>query len=118
MRAMANEPFHVTGHSNPAKDVHILTAKGPITYATAPTLVDAVMGVCEHKLIVDISGVPSVDSMAVGALVRTYVHCQKSGKRLAFVGLAQRVENVLRLTGVDPLFDTYASVAEAEAALT
>jgi len=117
MRGMMSEPFKISGESHAEKDLHVLTAKGSITYASSAILTDAVLAVNERKLIIDLTEVPSVDSMAVGALVRTYVHCQKTGKKLAFVGLGQRVENVLRLTGVDPLFDTYKSVAEAEAAL-
>jgi anti-anti-sigma factor len=117
MRAMANEPFRVAGSAGGSKDVRILTARGPITFASSAALVDAVHAVTEPKLVIDLTDVPSVDSMAVGALVRTYVHCQKSGRRLAFVGMSPRIKSVLKLTGIDPLFDAYASVAEAEAAL-
>ena len=55
--------------------------------------------------------------MAIGALVRAYVFCNKSGRKLMLVGMNHRVRNVLHLTGVDSLFDTYASIAEAESAL-
>jgi hypothetical protein len=34
------------------------------------------------------------------------------------VGLNHRVRNVLQITGVDPLFDIYAAVADAEASLS
>ena len=37
---------------------------------------------------------------------------------MALVGLNHRIQNVLHLTGVGPLFDTYATVAEAEAGLS
>ncbi len=117
MRAMPNEPFRILGQANTEKGVHVLTARGAITFESSSALVDAALGVTERRLIIDLTDVPSVDSMAVGALVRTYVHCQKTGRRLAFVGMNPRVKSVLRLTGVDPLFDLYASVAEAEAAL-
>jgi anti-sigma B factor antagonist len=117
MRAMTNEPFRVAGMAGTSKDVRILTARGPITFASSATLVDAVHAVTEPKLVIDLTDVPSVDSMAVGALVRTYVHCQKSGRRLAFVGMNPRIKSVLKLTGIDPLFDTYATTGEAEAAL-
>lgn len=56
--------------------------------------------------------------MAVGALVRAYVSCSKSGRKLAFVGLNHRVRNVLQIVGVDPLFDTYPTISEAESALS
>lgn len=56
--------------------------------------------------------------MAIGALVRAYVACNKAGRKLALVGLNHRVANVLRLTGVDSLFATYSDVAEAESVLS
>lgn len=117
MRGMMNEPFQVNGKQGARSGVHILTAKGPTTFASSAALVEAVLAVTAPRLIIDLTDVPSVDSMAVGALVRSYVHCQKSGRRLAFVGMGPRISNVLRLTGVDPLFETYATVSEAEAAL-
>jgi anti-anti-sigma factor len=116
MRGMANEPFQISGKAGSRSGTHILTAKGPITFASSAALVDAVLAVTDPRLIIDLTAVPSVDSMAVGALVRTYVHCQKSGRKLAFVGMGPRIRTVLHLTGVDPLFDSYATVAEAEAA--
>lgn len=117
MRVMTNEPFRVQGKPGAKTGVQILTAQGAITFASSQTLVDAVLAVTAPKLVIDLTDVPSVDSMAVGALVRTYVHCQKSNRRLVFAGMGPRVQNVLRLTGVDPLFDLYATVAEAEAAI-
>jgi anti-sigma B factor antagonist len=68
-------------------------------------------------LILDLTDVPSMDSMAVGTLVRAYVTCNKAGRRLALVGLSRRVHNCLQLTGLEPLFDTYATVADAEQSL-
>jgi anti-sigma B factor antagonist len=117
MRGMSNLPFQVNGKPGAGKGVLILIAKGAITFASSSALVEAVLAVTEPRLIIDLTEVPSVDSMAVGALVRTYVHCQKSGRRLAFVGMGPRISNVLRLTGVDPLFNTYETIGEAEAAL-
>jgi anti-anti-sigma factor len=64
-----------------------------------------------------VTAMPSLDSSAVGALVRAYVSCQKSGRRLALVGVSNRVKNVLQITGVAPLFDTYSTIAEAESSL-
>ncbi|HTW25024.1 MAG TPA: STAS domain-containing protein [Candidatus Baltobacteraceae bacterium] len=98
--------------------MHILSVKGAITHGTASALQEAVNAAPAHGLIIDLSEVPSVDSMAVGALVRVYVSCTKAGRKLALVGLNHRVRNVLQIVGVDPLFETYASVPEAESSLT
>jgi len=117
MRAMPYEPFRVIPQRGTVEGLQILLAKGPITHESSPVLVEAVFGVSDPRLIIDLSEVPSLDSVAIGALVRSYVHCQKSGRRLAFVGMTPRVTNVLRLTGVEPLFDSYATISEAESAV-
>jgi anti-sigma B factor antagonist len=118
MRRMSAGSLQVAGRTGMRPSVHILGVKGALTHASAPALQEAVGNVTTPGLILDLSEVPSVDSMAVGALVRVYVACAKSGRKLAFVGLNHRVRNVLQIVGVDPLFDTYPTISEAEAALS
>jgi anti-sigma B factor antagonist len=117
MSRMPAESFRVAGRPGANANVHILSVKGAITYSTSPALQEAVRAAGEPGLIIDLSVVPSVDSMAIGALVRAFVSCNKSGRKLALVGLNPRVRNVLQTTGVDPLFDTYPTIPEAESAL-
>jgi len=88
-----------------------------MTSASATVFVEAIAAVASPRLILDMTDVPFVDSMAVGSLVRAFVACHKSGRKLALVGLGHRVQNVMHLTGIGPLFDVYATVTEAEAAL-
>lgn len=114
MRAMSSQNFAINSSPGSKPDVHILAATGAITSSTSAAFQEAVSKVTARYLILDFTGVPSVDSMAVGALVRAFVWCNKSGRRLALVGLNRRVRNVLELTGIDPLFDTYPTVVEAE----
>jgi anti-sigma B factor antagonist len=118
MPAMLPEAFQVARRAGSGAGVDILTVKGPITHSTSSAFQEAVAAALGPRLIVDLTEMPSVDSLAVGALVRAFVSCNKSGRKLAFVGLNHRVRNVLKITGVEPLFDTYASVAEAEAGLS
>jgi anti-sigma B factor antagonist len=68
-------------------------------------------------LILDLSGVPYLDSMGVGALVHACVSCRRSGRHLALAGLNSRVATVLKITGVEPVFDIFPSAADAEASL-
>jgi anti-sigma B factor antagonist len=118
MPRMSAGSFQIAGRAGTSAGVHILSVKGAITHATSSALQEAVNAAPAGGLIVDLTEVPSVDSMAVGALVRVYVSCTKGGRRLAFVGLNNRVRNVLQIVGVDPLFDTYATISEAETALS
>jgi len=117
MPAMSTRGFQITGRAGATASALILCVTGPITHSTAPALQEAVRAATSMSLIIDLSEVPSVDSMAIGALVRAYVFCNKSGRKLMLVGMNHRVRNVLRLTGVDSLFDTYATIPEAESAL-
>ena len=118
MPRMAAPAFQIAGRPGSSGGVHILQVTGAITQTTAPAFQEAVSGAgAASGLILDLSEVPSVDSMAIGALVRAYVFCSKAGRKLVLVGVNHRVANVLRLTGVDSLFDTYASARDAEAAL-
>jgi anti-sigma B factor antagonist len=118
MPRMPGESFQIAGRPGANASVHILSVQGTITHASAPALQETVAATAARNLIIDLSEVPSVDSMAIGALVRVFVSCNKSGRKLAFVGLNHRIRNVLQITGVDPLFDTYATISEAESALS
>jgi anti-sigma B factor antagonist len=114
---MSSDPFRLKSEPGAQPGVQVLTLKGPFTSATAPTFLEAVLKSVAPKLIIEMSETPYLDSSAIGVLVRAYVSCQKAGRKIAFVGMNQRVTSVLRITGVEPLFDTYATLGEAEAAL-
>ena len=117
MPGMAIEPFRVLTTPGSREGLHILVLKGAFTSSSSPVFNDAVVAVAAPRLIVDLSEVPMMDSMAIGALVRAFVSCHKSGSKLALAGMNHRVQNVLHLTGIAPLFDSYDTVAQAEEAL-
>ena len=116
MRRMSTDTFQVKERTSTGDKVQILEVTGAVTSSTSGAFQDAVKRMSATCLILDLTGVPSVDSMAVGALVRAFVSCNKSGRKMALVGLSRRVQNVLELTGIAPLFETYATVADAERA--
>jgi anti-sigma B factor antagonist len=117
MRAMSTQPVQVSQRPGSLATVQIISVKGSITFSTAPQFQEALTGATAPRLIVDLSETTSLDSMAVGTLVRAYVSCQKAGRKLVLVGLNYRVKNILQITGVDPLFEIYPSITEAQAAL-
>src|ERR1700678_3867735 len=117
MHGVTHEAFRVVQEPRSNGDQTILTVEGPMTSASAAAFVEAIAAVASPRLILDMTDVPFVDSMAVGSLVRAFVSCHKTGRKLALVGLGHRVQNVFYLTGIGPLFATYATVSEAEAKL-
>jgi anti-sigma B factor antagonist len=118
MPGMPAEAFHVAGRAGSNPNVHILSVIGAINATSSPAFQNAVGAATAPQLILDLTEVPSIDSMAIGVLVRAFVSCNKSGRKLALVGLNHRIRNILQITGVDPLFETYASIPEAESALS
>jgi len=117
MRIMPVQPFEVSQRTGSLSTVQIITVKGAITFATSPAFQDAIAAATAPRLIIDLTDVTSVDSMAIGTLVRAFVTCHKTGRKLVLVGLNYRVKNILQITGVDPLFEIYASISEAQGAL-
>jgi anti-sigma B factor antagonist len=117
MPRMAIEPFRVVTRPGSGDGVNILELRGSFTSAATTLFNEAVAGVAAPRLIVDLSEVPMMDSVAIGALVRAFVSCHKLGRKLALVGMNHRVQNVLLITGIAPLFDSYETVAQAEEAL-
>lgn len=114
---MTHEPFRVVPRASVHPGLHILTLTGALTSSSSPHFVEALHHVESMNLIVDMTDVPSMDSLAIGALVRAFVSCHNSGRKLGLVGLNHRVHNVLQITGVAPLFQTFTTVEEAEAKL-
>jgi len=114
---MQRMSLEITQRAGSLATVQILGIKGAITFTTAPQFQEALSAATAPRLIIDLTETPSLDSMAVGTLVRAYVSCQKAGRKLVLVGLNYRVKNILQITGVDPLFEIYPSIQEAQAAL-
>ncbi len=96
----------------------ILRLSGPFKFSTLSPFQDALRAPSVPSLIIDLAEVPCIDSSGAGALVQAYVSCRRAGGRLVLVGVNERVGSSLRMTGLDRLFNIYASVGEAEAALT
>lgn len=117
MRRMPAETFEVIPKPDATEGCQILEVRGALTSSTAAAFHEVVAKATAPCLILDLTAVPSVDSVAVGALVRAFVSCNKAGRKLALVGLSHRVRNVLQITGVDPLFDSYLTVGDAQQAL-
>jgi len=107
----------VEGRSGSRDRQHILKVSGPIKYGSLEPLQQAIQSAPAHALILDLASVPYMDSSAVGVLVQAYVSCRKSQRKLALVGMSDRVRNVLHLASVDILFSIFDTMPEAEAAL-
>lgn len=89
----------------------VLKLSGPLTIATLYGLQDIVRTGPVASLVLDLTGVPYVDSAGVGALVGAYVRLQRDQHTLNLAGTNERVRNTLKVTRVENFFEYIDSVA-------
>ena len=97
-----------------ANDVTIFTLHGPLTISTLFDFQTAVRQPDLKSTILDFSGVPYIDSAGLGIVLSHWAHTQRIGVKFATVGISERVQVLLEMTGVSKLLPHYLTVAEAE----
>ena len=111
---MRQEPLLIEDIHGTPHDTRVLRLSGPVTISNFFQFQSLVRGNTSRKLILDLAGVPYIDSAGIGALVGAYVTRQNSKRRLGLVGVCQRVRDVLKVTHVEQFFQFFDSVQAAE----
>lgn len=98
-------------------DITILDVQGKIQFGDGDDLfreaVNRVVEASGLKLVVNLAEVPYVDSAGISELVRTYVTLSKRGGQMKLVHLTRRVHELLTVTRLLTVFQTFDSEAEA-----
>lgn len=98
-------------------DVMILDVKGKLTIGEGDELlkdkINSLIQQGHKKLILNLEGVPYVDSAGLGEIVRTYTTVSRQGGNLKLLNLTKRIEDLLSITKLLTVFDTYESEQEA-----
>ena len=115
MPRMRSEPLTIEDLSGNQDGHRVLRLTGPIVINNMFQFQSLVRADNSHRLILDMTGVPYVDSAGVGALVGAYVTHQKAGSSLALVGVNERIHSTLEVTHVEKFFRFCHSLAEASA---
>ncbi|WP_164981339.1 STAS domain-containing protein [Silvibacterium dinghuense] len=92
----------------------ILRVAGPVTLQNFTQLQSEFLREAIPLTILDLSGVPQMDSAGLGAILKYYVAAQKRGHKLVLTGVQGRVLDLLKLTRVDSLIPLAATVEQAE----
>lgn len=98
----------------------VLHCQGRIIFGQeARTLTTVVADVLPsaRRMVVDLAGVEVVDSAGLGELVLLHMWAEAAGYGLKFASPRKPVRQLLELTNLVSVFDAYASVAEAMAAM-
>lgn len=95
-------------------DVTVFKLKGPFTLATLFPFQSTLREQDLKSVIVDLSGVPYMDSAGLGVLLSHFAHSQRHGTRYALVGITPRVLTVFEITHTDTLLPIYPTQEDAE----
>jgi len=109
-----HDPLTIERLDGASDETRILRLIGPLTLPNLFEFQALLRSETPPLTIVDLAGVPYMDSAGMGALIAYYVASQKRGAKLAAVGVNYRVLELFKLTHMDGLIPTFASVEEAE----
>ena len=98
-------------------DVVLLDLKGKITLGEGDELlkdkVNSLVNQGKKKIVLNLAGVPYVDSAGLGEVVRTYTTVSRQGGSLKLLNLTKRITDLLSITKLLTVFETYDSENEA-----
>ena len=98
-------------------DVTILDLKGKITLGEGDeALKDKVNSLAlqgRKRILLNLADVPYIDSAGLGGVVSTYTTISRQGGQLKLVNLTKRITDLLSITKLLTVFETFDSEAEA-----
>jgi anti-sigma B factor antagonist len=113
---MPQDPLQIEDAAGHQPGHRVLKLRGPVLISNLYEFQSMVRSDTSRTLILDLSGVPYIDSAGVGALVGAYVTHEKEGRKLILAGVTQRVRNTMEVTRVAQFFQFSDSVHAAETA--
>jgi len=99
--------------------VTILDLKGKMTLGEGDELlkdkINSLIHQGQKKLLLNLEGVPYIDSAGLGEIVRTYTTVSRQGGSLKLVNLTKRITDLLAITKLLTVFETFESEKDAVA---
>jgi anti-sigma B factor antagonist len=103
-------------------DVKLLDIKGRITLGEGDELlkdkVNSILSQGHKKIVLNLADVPYVDSAGLGEIVRTYTTVSRQGGSLKLLNLTKRITDLLSITKLLTVFETFETESEAVRSFT
>lgn len=92
-------------------DVTILDLTGKITLGEGDELlkdkINSLLNQGYRKILLNLEGVPYIDSAGLGEIVRTYTTVSRQGGKLKLLNLTKRIQDLLSITKLLTVFETF-----------
>jgi anti-sigma B factor antagonist len=103
-------------------NVTVLDVKGKLTLGEGDELLkDKINSLVQQErksILLNLEGVPYIDSAGLGEIVRTYTTVSRQGGKLKLVHLTKRIQDLLSITKLLTVFETFESEQEALASFS
>lgn len=100
-----------------AGDVTILDMNGSVRMGEgAVSLRNAIRGLVDqgkNKILLNLHGVKNIDSSGIGELIANYTTVSRGGGQLKLLNLTEKIQNLLVITKLLTVFDSYDNESEA-----
>lgn len=98
-------------------DVTVLDLKGKITLNEGDEVlkdkINSLIMQGKKKILLNLAEVPYIDSAGLGEIVRTYTTVSRQGGQLKLVNLTKRITDLLMITKLLTVFETFEVEADA-----
>ena len=98
-------------------DVLVLDVKSRITHGEGDEIlkdkVNSLLNQGKKKIVLNLAEVPYIDSAGLGEIVRTYTTVSRQGGSLKLLALTKRITDLLAITKLLTVFETYESENDA-----
>ena len=98
-------------------DVVVLDLKGKITLGEGDELlkdkVNSLVNQGHKKIVLNLADVPYIDSAGLGEVVRTYTTVSRQGGSLKLLNLTKRITDLLSITKLLTVFETFETEQDA-----
>ena len=103
-------------------NVTVLDLKGKLTLGEGDELlkdkINSLVQQDRKSILLNLEGVPYIDSAGLGEIVRTYTTVSRQGGKLKLVHLTKRIQDLLSITKLLTVFETFESEQEALASFS
>lgn len=104
-------------HQRSVGDVTVIDITGKMTLGEGDELlrdkVNSLIQQGQKKLVLNLAEVPYIDSAGLGEIVRTYTTVSRQGGALKLLSLTKRIQDLLAITKLLTVFETFDTEAEA-----
>ena len=98
-------------------DVVVLDIKGRVQLGDGDEMlkdkVNSLLNQGRKKIVLNLAEVPYIDSAGLGEVVRTFTTVSRQGGQLKLLNLTKRITDLLAITKLLTVFDTYDSEQDA-----